>query len=108
MREMLYNELAYRETMVSCLRRVLREDAQDVDADEIETWAAKAEETTKGLDLLVGAIYEYLTMPKEEHAQGRTCPRTSPSPSSKSGGASGAKPAVEQACRRRATLLTSC
>lgn len=67
-RQRLHDELAYRETMVSCLRRILRPDASDIDDDEVEAWAAKAEETTAALDLLVAATYEYLTT-RNTHVQ---------------------------------------
>lgn len=58
----LDREMVYRETMVSALRRLLQEGCQDIDADEVEKWAKLAEETTTGLDAVVGAAYEYLQM----------------------------------------------
>jgi hypothetical protein len=61
-REHLERELVYRETMVGCLRRLLQEDCQDIDDEEVEKWAKLAEETTTGLDAVVGAAYEYLQM----------------------------------------------
>jgi hypothetical protein len=61
-RDHLERELVYRETMVGCLRRLLQEDCQDIDDEEVEKWAKLAEETTTGLDAVVGAAYEYLQM----------------------------------------------
>jgi len=57
-----YNNL---ETRLSSLRRIINEEAMDVDGDEIEAWAEKASTVTKQIDILVGATYEFLTMTRK-------------------------------------------
>jgi hypothetical protein len=59
-RQRIFAELSYRETMLAGLRMPLREDAAQPSAAEVAAWAAKAEETTQAIDMLVGAAYEYL------------------------------------------------
>jgi hypothetical protein len=63
-RQDLWDQYNHLETRLASLRRIIDAEAQDVDADEVEAWAEKAQNITQGIDTLVGATYEFITLRK--------------------------------------------